>query len=397
MKIRADALLENVLDETRGLCQDERSRTAVAAALSHMNSKPPNRRGGRALVELMETAVTTATSAAESTEVVNRLEDCVNYAERNLAAPDFEALYLAERNVRLDGQMGLALRTVEISADFWIAKIEEFLTESPTATAAEALDWMRVLQRELPYAERTEDRPARYRLTVGRAEMARWISEVLFERLDIAHLDESVRRIVTSPEALEALAADETGEVALRAVQLRRRHEGLSKLREVIEDADSTEPQIHEELEKHLWIFGGHYAGKAGRRRFVEGDEVDIPLLRPDGSLCVVELKQANVQVLTRYRNSPIVTRRVQKAVSQAVNYLVGLDENRKEILGDQAVDTRRANAIVLIGHSKFERPAYVKDLNSTLRLYNSHLNRVEVLTYDQLLDAAERSLAMSS
>jgi hypothetical protein len=41
----------------------------------------------------------------------------------------------------------------------------------------------------------------------------------------------------------------------------------------------------------------------------------------------------------------------VNDAVSQAVAYLVGLDEHRQPIREKIGIETRRASAIVLIGH----------------------------------------------
>jgi hypothetical protein len=44
----------------------------------------------------------------------------------------------------------------------------------------------------------------------------------------------------------------------------------------------------------HYWIFDGRYVGdEMAYRRLVPGDEYDIPLVRADGALQVVELKLA--------------------------------------------------------------------------------------------------------
>ena len=57
--------------------------------------------------------------------------------------------------------------------------------------------------------------------------------------------------------------------------------------------------------------------------------------------------------------------------------------------------DFRRADAVVVIGHQ--DRPGRVTadraQTDQVLRMYNSHLSRIKVLTYADLLEAAERAL----
>ncbi|MFB7295580.1 hypothetical protein [Streptomyces rubiginosohelvolus] len=80
-------------------------------------------------------------------------------------------------------------------------------------------------------------------------------------------------------------------------------------------------------------------------------------------------------------------------AVGQAINYLVGLDENREKIRRELGIETRRASAVVLIGHPEVQPDVPEQDINEALRTFNSHMSRVEVLTYKELIDNAERSL----
>jgi hypothetical protein len=60
-----------------------------------------------------------------------------------------------------------------------------------------------------------------------------------------------------------------------------------------------------------------------------------------------------------------------------------------------QSYDMSRVFATVVIGHSDHHRPAQVprEVVARTLRQYNAGLDRVEVITYDQLVDSAERPL----
>jgi hypothetical protein len=136
------------------------------------------------------------------------------------------------------------------------------------------------------------------------------------------------------------------------------------------------------------WIFGGRYVGEATRKQLTVGDILDIPLLRADGSLHIVELKGANIPHVIKQHRGPthpmevfgtreelplIVGPDVHEAVGQAMNYLCHLDEDRDRILVKFAIDTRRASATVLIGHPKFSTRFAKKEIDQTFRLYNSH------------------------
>jgi hypothetical protein len=75
--------------------------------------------------------------------------------------------------------------------------------------------------------------------------------------------------------------------------------------------------------------------------------------------------------------------------------YLVGLDEHRERIFAEFGIDTRRASALVLVGYPQGDSGVAEEDVNEALRIHNSHLNRVEVRTYKELIDSAERALAV--
>lgn len=101
--------------------------------------------------------------------------------------------------------------------------------------------------------------------------------------------------------------------------------------RRTTEDPDALEAKA---LEDKPWIFGGRFVSVAERRRLLPDAEFDIPLIRGDGSLHIVEIKRSmKIQgVIKRHRNRWVLTSDVHTAIGQAVNYLVGLDENREQV-----------------------------------------------------------------
>jgi hypothetical protein len=157
---------------------------------------------------------------------------------------------------------------------------------------------------------------------------------------------------------------------------------------------------MQREMGDSYWLFGGRYVGVADRRNLAVLDQHDVPLLGADGTLHIVELKGPNVAKLVhRHRNHLAVGTEVHEAVSQAMNYIRGLDEQgptlsttyRNEFGWDY--DMRRVFATVVIGHPAHVRDVDARQVEQALRTYNSHLSRVEVITWATLLEAAARAL----
>jgi len=276
---------------------------------------------------------------------------------------------------------------------------QRFLDEQPEASFAGFVKWCDDLAAEAEFLDEPSDRPGRYRIVRGRREYYVWLYRVLSERVDIENPETVARNIVTSPAALDVLATDEHGEALLAARQLQLRSQGLAELRRLAEDPAVLERELQEALRGQSWIFGGEFDGEAEFRRLVKGDELDIPLLRPDGTLHVVELKRSmgleRGRLVTHQRDAPVLVNEVHRAVSQVMNYLVGLDEHRAKINEDFGIDTRRASATILIGHPALHPDIPEEEINEVLRIFNSHLTRIEVRTYKDLIDSAERSLGL--
>lgn len=86
----------------------------------------------------------------------------------------------------------------------------------------------------------------------------------------------------------------------------------------------------------------------------------------------------------------------VHDAVGQMVNYLRAFDERRIDILDEHGIEVRRAHGTVVIGHPMFQPDPGEDVINEVLRTYTSHLSRIDVMTYKQLVDGAERTLDLA-
>jgi hypothetical protein len=225
----------------------------------------------------------------------------------------------------------------------------------------------------------------------------------LVQRMTSGELDaETVGRLIqalsTVEGATELLAeADERG-LLTGLIERHRQRKRLAALRTVVLDATKNENDIQRLIKNEAWLFGGRYIGVTTRRRLTALHEVDIPLIRADGALHIVELKRSNIaKLVQQYRNEWIVGAEVNEAVGQAMNYLRALDEHRP-ILQGIGIDTCRASATVVIGHPDFVTTgATPAEVNDAIRMYNTHLSRVEVMTCQDLLDGAERAFELAA
>lgn len=203
------------------------------------------------------------------------------------------------------------------------------------------------------------------------------------------------------PALRELLAADDSGMSLAQTIVLGQRRTLIEELQRLARTDGVTETQMQEKLGEEYWVFGGRYVGVASRN-LTPLDQHDIPLLSADGTLHIVELKGPCVpHLVRRHRNHYIVGTEVHQAVSQAMNYLRALDELGSTLTTmyanetGESYDFRRVFATIVIGH-----PDHVRDgcsekiIDQTLRTYNSHLSRLEVRTYKEVLESAERTLA---
>jgi len=212
---------------------------------------------------------------------------------------------------------------------------------------------------------------------------------------------ELVHRLVSmlenDPEARRLLSRLDEAELLSTLLQQSRRREDLEQLRAVIEDPASKECELQKVLERMIWIFGAEFLATPARRSLTTRDQLDLSLIRPDGTLHGVELKLARVPRLVRkHRNHYIVGHEINEAQGQAENYLCQLDGQRDHILAELGIDCRRASMTIVIGHSAHVPGIDPNDVAEAIRIRNSGITRIRIVTYDAVLSEAERSLVLS-
>ncbi|MGK5557105.1 Shedu anti-phage system protein SduA domain-containing protein [Actinomadura kijaniata] len=284
-------------------------------------------------------------------------------------------------------------KMLALGAERAVAALNELLRANADATAADAREFFRGVARAVDHIG-VGDGEGGVRLSPRDADRLRSLGEMelIVNRLPDSASSDAARFLEDLFEAPDA-------GLFAQLVELRARRRSLEELRVKVEEPNSSEGDLHGCLKDQWWIFGGVYVRELPRRQYTPDEVLDLPLLRGDGSLHVVELKRANIKDLViRTGGHLMLGAKVHRAVSQAQNYLRVLDENRDQILRKHGIDCRRASATVVIGHPKYLRNGVsANEAAETLRTYNSHSARIEVITYETLLDSASRMLAISS
>lgn len=203
------------------------------------------------------------------------------------------------------------------------------------------------------------------------------------------------------------LSASAKGHSIAQLAVIDARRKLISELQALIGKRATTETDLQKRIGDSYWIFGGRYVGVADRRNLIPLDQHDIPLLGADGTLHIVELKGPTIpRLVKKHRSHWIVGDDVNEAVGQAMNYVRAFDELGTTMSGyyrnelGYEYDMRRVFATVVIGNARHVTAAGAgnksideRTVRNTIRSYNAHLSRIEVRTYDELFDTAERAL----
>ncbi|MFE4828739.1 Shedu anti-phage system protein SduA domain-containing protein [Streptomyces sp. NPDC056672] len=213
-----------------------------------------------------------------------------------------------------------------------------------------------------------------------------------------AAIHELLVTLEADPVIAKSLGGLSEAQLLAGLVQRARREADLDELRASVDDLTTSEADLQKIVQNMTWIFGGEFLPGTARHNLTPRDQLDLSLLRPDGTLHGVELKRAHIKNLVKVqRNHLIVGPKVNEAMGQAMNYLVELDERRSQILVDFGIDCRRASMTVVIGHSRFVTGVTPTEVDETIRTYNSHRDRVSLTTYDRLIENAQRTLNLTA
>jgi len=199
------------------------------------------------------------------------------------------------------------------------------------------------------------------------------------------------------PEIVEHLEGLEISEEIVRAlrqsIRLGAMQLAVAQLRAALEAGDAPEQVYQNWCEEHFWAFGNAYVVRESVRRLSASDQADAILRHTASGLRdIVELKRPDMQVLqydSDHKNY-YFSAQVSRALGQCHRYLdVFSDEASKGLRDFDEVVAYHPRAIVVIGRSN----TWDHEMQCALHGLNSRLHGITVMTFDHLLQQAERLL----
>jgi hypothetical protein len=199
----------------------------------------------------------------------------------------------------------------------------------------------------------------------------------------IAEFGDGVDNIELSNDILE----DDQALKAEGMIQHARIRQGVKKLEELVED-EEVEREFQEHLDDHKWFFGSRYI-KEHDRYILGKKEVDFALESINGYLDFIELKRPQHAVV-RFDDSHEMyypSGELNRATAQLQNYMRKGEKKETHILDEHDVRPLKPRGTIVIGSALEENE------REGLRIINSHLNNIEIITYTDLIQRGKQML----
>jgi len=194
---------------------------------------------------------------------------------------------------------------------------------------------------------------------------------------------ELLKRVAADPDAFAGVAA---------MFNFGRYRLALKRLIALVED-DSREHEFQTLLSENPWMFGSEYSEHLSQNRHMTRDtQQDFVLRRTtDGYIELIEIKTplggSSLLRFDRSRRNHFAGPELSAAIGQVEKYIEELEADRHAIMARDKLDTLKVRAKVIIGRDGDE------EQKAALRRLNGHLHRIEVITFDQLVAIAQRTV----
>lgn len=147
-------------------------------------------------------------------------------------------------------------------------------------------------------------------------------------------------------------------------------------------------------IEKNLWIFGVEYVKKHDARKIALFSEGDILMESMDGFLDLIELKRPKLDYeIFKYDSSHkcyYPSPDLSKVIGQCLFYLQKMDDYKLNLEKDYKIKILRPRIKVILGRTK----EFSDDQFSALRMLNSNLNHIQIISFDYLLSCGRKLIS---
>ncbi len=179
---------------------------------------------------------------------------------------------------------------------------------------------------------------------------------------------------------------------AAAALNLATYRQAFDKLTALVIKPGVREQEFQALLQDNPWMFGSEYSALLPTRKLTRDEEQDFIVRRTtDGFIELIEIKTPlEGKALFRHDGSHdcyYCGSELSKAMGQVRNYLDLIDASRDDIYRRDNEDPFKVRAKLIIGRDGDAAQ------QTALRSFNGYGSRVEVITFDQLVGIAKRTL----
>lgn len=160
----------------------------------------------------------------------------------------------------------------------------------------------------------------------------------------------------------------------------------IREFKKMIDSEDIDERKLQKFLKKEPWMFGTDYTNIIkSERALTITSRNDFLLKRFDGYFDILDLKSPKFELFVG-RNKRVLSKQLKDAISQVMIYLAEARTYYLSIREQTGFDVYFPKGIIVIGRRKEEE-------KQLLRIHNEYLSKIEIWTYDDLLDKARKTI----
>jgi|GEM_PF-774363 len=136
-------------------------------------------------------------------------------------------------------------------------------------------------------------------------------------------------------------------------------------------------------LKNHFWIFGLEYVSAKSQKQAGAKNRPDFSLERYDKFRDIVEIKRPHDEVFVKKANRYHQGQKLKEALAEVMDYVDYFLTHINDEIVEFGETYYKPRAIIVIGRTK--------EFGEKVRQLNSFLHRIEVVTYDELIERAEK------
>jgi hypothetical protein len=162
----------------------------------------------------------------------------------------------------------------------------------------------------------------------------------------------------------------------------------LKEFEKLLDNKKINEQKIHAFLKKNTWILGTNYVRMhKSEKPIIIKSRCDFLLQKSDKYFDIIELKSPKHPLFCNVRGKKkAMSKELKDAISQVMLYLAEARTYYLSIKDQTGFDIYFPQGIIVIGRRK-------KEDKQIMQIHKEFLNKINILTYDDLLDNAKETI----